>query len=94
MMNAFAQCFTTPAITAIVYMIIEVYKSVIQENEKYRRIIPLIALFSGMVLGILAFLVSPEIMPSGNILGAIFIGGCNGLAATGANQVYKQLKKQ
>ena len=92
-MDSFAQCLTLPIITAIVYMIIEVYKSVIPEAEKYRKIIPLIAMGTGMLLAVLGYFVSPETIPSGNILGAIFIGGCNGLAATGTNQIFKQLKK-
>ncbi len=92
-MSSFAECLTLPIITAIVYMIVEVYKSVVPEVEKYRKIIPLIAMGSGMLLGILGYFVSPETIPSSNILGAIFIGGCNGLAATGANQIFKQLKK-
>lgn len=91
-MDSVAEWLALPIITAIVYMIIEVYKSVTPDLEKYRKIIPLIAMAIGMLLGILAYFISPEVIQSVNILGAIFIGGCNGLAATGVNQIFKQLK--
>ncbi len=91
-MDAVAECLALPIITAIVYMIIEVYKSVTPDLEKYRKIIPLIAMTVGIALGVLAYFISPEVLQTANVLGAIFVGGCNGLAATGVNQIFKQLK--
>ena len=44
-------------------------------------------------LRIVAFYVVPEYMPADNILMAVLIGLSSGLTATGADQVYRQIKK-
>ena len=49
------------------------------------------ALLGAVICGIL-FGVMPGIIPGDNILTAIAEGIVSGLAATGANQVYRQLK--
>lgn len=85
---------TLPIIVAIVYMIIEVYKEITYNREKAKRMIPLIALCLGIILSVIGYVFSPEMLPADNILMAIFVGGASGLAATGTNQVFKQLKKQ
>ena len=93
-MEFLAGYISLPIIVAIVYMMIEAYKEVIpKDNQKYKRFIPLIALFLGIILGIVGYLLSPDVIPANNILVAIFLGGNSGLAATGANQVFKQTKQ-
>ena len=57
------------------------------------RLIPMWAALLGVVLGIVAFYAVPAIIPADNVLVAILVGGASGLAATGTNQIYKQLTK-
>lgn len=81
-----------PSITALVYFVITLYKQVIaRDRENYTRVIPLIAGLLGIVLGIVAFLASPDMMPTENIITAMLIGGSSGLAATGAHQLFKHM---
>ena len=76
-----------PAIVIISYMITEIFKICI--NKKY---LPIIAGISGCLLGILAYVLEINIMPAEDIITAAAIGIISGLAATGTNQIIKQLK--
>jgi len=76
-----------PAIVVISYMITETFKMFI--NKKY---LPIVAGISGCILGILSFVLQIDIMPADDIITAAAIGIISGLAATGSNQIFKQLK--
>lgn len=78
-----------PAIVVISYMITETFKMFI--NKKY---LPIVAGISGGCLGALSFVLQIDIMPADDIITAIAIGIISGLAATGSNQIIKQIKKK
>ena len=82
-----------PALAAIVYTLIDVTKTAIGGDEKFRRFIPLIALVLGAICGVVAFYCVPGVMETENLLVAIILGASSGLSATGTNQVAKQLTK-
>lgn len=82
-----------PAITAVIYTLIEVLKKALNNNEKFLRIIPLLALFLGAVSGIICYYFIPSIIPATNVVVAIIIGAASGLTATGTNQIFKQFNK-
>lgn len=74
------------AITVLCYLIGEIIKATGLDNKW----IPVICGVSGMVLGIAAMHVMPE-FPAGDYINAAAVGVISGLAATGVNQVFKQL---
>ena len=74
-----------PTIIIISYLIVEVFKLFVK--KKY---LPIIAGVTGGVLGVIAYLIVPELIGSTNILNALAIGIVSGLASTGANQIIKQ----
>lgn len=74
------------AITVICYLIAMGVKATRLDN-KY---IPVICGVTGGILGIVGMFVIPQ-YPAGDVLNAAAVGIVSGLAATGANQVYKQL---
>ena len=78
-----------PAIVVISYMITETFKMFI--NKKY---LPIVAGISGGCLGVLSFVLQIDIMPATDIISALAIGIISGLAATGSNQIIKQIKKK
>ena len=78
-----------PAIVVISYMITETFKMFI--NNKY---LPIVAGISGGMLGVLSFVLQIDIMPATDIVSALAIGIISGLAATGSNQIIKQIKKK
>ena len=78
-----------PAIVVISYMITETFKMFI--NKKY---LPIVAGISGGCLGVLSFVLQIDIMPANDIITALAIGIISGLAATGSNQIIKQIKKE
>lgn len=84
---------TVPIIVTIVYGGITLLKKATDSSEKVLRCLPLIAAALGAVLGIAAFFTMPEIIPASNAFAAVLIGGASGLAATGTNQIFKQLSK-
>lgn len=83
---------TVGAITVIVYLIALIVKSV-STDEKLDRMIPAICGASGLVIGLLIFFTIPGFMPVTNWAEAAATGIASGLAATGLNQIYKQLTK-
>ncbi len=92
-MEQYLNIISVPAIAAIVYFVISIIKYAVKGNEKFKRLIPVVAAVLGIILGIVAFYAVPGIIPADNIFTAILIGGASGLTATGANQIIKQLGK-
>lgn len=90
----YLELISVPAIAAIVYWVINLIKYTANENETFKRFIPLIATALGVVLGVVAYFAVPSIIPADNVLMAILIGGASGLTATGANQIIKQIGKK
>lgn len=84
---------TIPALAAIVYTIIDIVKTAMGGDAKFKRFIPLIACVLGAVCGVIAFYFVPGVMGTDNILVAIVLGSASGLSATGTNQAVKQLTK-
>ena len=75
------------AITVLCYLVGEAVKAS-NLDSKY---IPVICGVLGAILGIAAMFAMPE-YPANDIITAAAVGAVSGLAATGANQVFKQLK--
>jgi len=90
-MDNLIQIVSVPIIIALVYGALAGYKILVNGKENWIRIIPVIAGLLGVILGIVAFYAVPEIIAASNILTAMLIGGASGLAATGTNQIFKQL---
>ena len=76
------------AITIICYAIAVGIKATTIDNKW----LPVICAVLGGILGVVGKFVMPD-FPADDILTAISVGISSGLAATGANQVYKQLTK-
>ena len=81
----------SPAIAVICYFVGFACKKF--KNEKLDSFIPVICGLLGAVLGVIAFITLPDYIGAANWLCAVAIGIISGFAATGANQVIKQLKK-
>ena len=89
-LNEFA---AVPAIGVIVYLIAEIFKVAANGRESWLKFIPVLCGVLGGALGIAGWLFVPGYIPAENIFTAAAIGIISGLAATGINQVYKQLTK-
>ena len=92
-MEQFMEIVSVPAIAAIVYGIISLIKTAVNNNETFKRLIPIISAVSGAVLGCVAFYLVPSMIVADNILMALIVGGASGFSATGTNQIIKQLGK-
>lgn len=77
------------AITVICYLAAQAIKATAIDNKW----LPIISGTVGAVFGLLGFFVMPE-FPAEDIISAIAVGIVSGLAATGAHQIYKQLKRE
>lgn len=76
------------AITVICYLIGMIVKASAVDDKW----IPCIVGVLGGVLGVIGMMFMPE-FPAHDVLNAVAIGIVSGLAATGANQIGKQLKE-
>lgn len=83
------QIGTSLSIIVICYLIGLGCKAV--ENIK-DNLIPVIVGCAGGILGVAGLYIIPE-FPAGDVMTAISVGIVSGLASTGVNQVYKQVKK-
>ncbi|MEA4955259.1 MAG: phage holin family protein [Pseudoflavonifractor sp.] len=81
---------TVAAITAICYLVGLIVKATPFNNDKY---IPIACGFAGGLMGILALYTGLPDFPAQDPITAIAVGVVSGLAATGINQVAKQLSK-
>ena len=79
-----------PAIVVICYLAGLACKAV--GSEKLDKWIPVICGVLGAFLGVVIFLTIPNFIPADNWAAAVATGIISGLAATGINQIYKQLK--
>ena len=76
-------------ITVLVYLVGLAVKAT-NINNKW---IPVICGGVGVILGIVALAIGMPDFPATDYLTAAAVGAASGLAATGADQVFKQLKK-
>lgn len=90
-MTSFIDFTTIPAIAAIVYTIIDIVKTAVGGDERFKRFIPLISCGLGAICSIIAFYCVPGVLETQNVLVAIIVGAASGLSATGTNQAVKQL---
>lgn len=75
------------AITVICYLLALGIKATALDNKW----LPAICGMLGGILGAVAMYIMPE-YPAGDMITAVAIGIVSGLAATGVNQVFKQLR--
>lgn len=80
---------TVAAITVIVYIIGLAVKATKLDNKW----IPVIGGAAGVLLGVLARIIGMPDFPAQDYLTAAAVGGASGLAATGVDQLIKQLKQ-
>lgn len=77
------------AITVICYMIAQAIKATPLDNKW----LPVICGVCGGILGIVGMYTMPS-FPAQDVITAAAVGVVSGLAATGANQVYKQFTEK
>lgn len=77
------------AITVICYLMSEAVKATATDNKW----IPVICGTMGGALGIVALMSGLESFPASDPLTAVAVGIVSGLAATGAHQIFKQMKE-
>lgn len=80
-------------ILCLVYLMAELAKRTFLKDDKKRGLIPIIGPIVGAIVSIILFFVSPEMSTSINVIGAFTNGVVSGAAATGANQIYKQIAR-
>ena len=80
---------TVAVITALVYIICMAVKATALDNKW----LPVIAGVAGIALGIVSMYIGVPDFPATDPLTAAAVGGVSGLAATGINQVAKQMQK-
>lgn len=77
------------AVTVICYLIAQGVKATALDNKW----LPVICGVCGGILGVVGMKVMPD-FPAQDIITAAAVGVVSGFAATGVNQVYKQMTKQ
>ena len=84
-----SQMGTVLAIVVITYLIGLAAKQIPKVKDE---LIPVIVGIVGGILGVVGMYVIPD-FPANDVLNAIAVGIVSGLASTGVNQMYKQIKK-
>ena len=81
---------TGVAVITVIYFLVGQVVKVTGLDNKY---IPVIVGAVGGLLGVAGMFIMPE-FPAADYMTAVAVGIVSGLAATGINQVYKQLTKE
>ena len=76
------------AITVIAYLVGYIWKTADALNDKW---IPCVCGTFGCIVGVVAYLIKVPDFPAGDVINAAAVGIVSGLAATGINQIGKQL---
>jgi len=92
-MEEYLSALSVPVIVALVYWIINLIKYTTNNNEKFKRFIPLTSMGLGIVISIIAYYTVPGVLPTTNVVTGMVMGAASGLTATGTNQIIKQLSK-
>ncbi|MBQ2723363.1 MAG: enolase [Clostridia bacterium] len=87
------QTISVPCIATAVYVIVAVLKYTTDNNEKFKRFLPLISLVLGAICGVVCYHFFPQIEVFDSIAMAIVQGAVSGLTATGFDQIFRQLAK-
>ena len=83
-----------PLIVSAVYGLVELYKLIVKNKKDiWLKLIPVIALVLGGLLGVALFYIAPQLIVAENVWFALIVGMASGLSAVGGNQIFKQLKK-
>ena len=85
----FSQVGTCVAIVVLYYLAGIGAKLIPVIKDNY---IPVVVGIVGGILGVVGMYVIPD-FPANDVLNAIAVGIVSGLASTGVNQIYKQVKK-
>ena len=76
------------AITVICYLVGLIVKATPAPNQ----LIPILCGVAGLILGLVCFFAGLDVLPATDPVSAAAVGVVSGLAATGIDQVKKQLK--
>jgi len=82
-----------PAIVLVVYLIAEFLKMYVVKTDEQKKVLPILCGAIGAVIGVLLYFFYPAGLGGMDFSAAIINGAFSGFAATGCNQIYKQLKK-
>ena len=88
-MEFFTDFAAIPALVVICYLAAEGLKLI--KDGALKTYLPVMCGVLGGILGIICYAVYPDFISASNLFEAIAIGIVSGLAATGINQIYKQL---
>lgn len=91
-MENFTEFIAIPAIVVIAYFVGMIVKALCTD-PRVDNLIPVICGGTGLILAVLAYFTAPGLISADNWITAVAIGIVSGLAATGANQIYKQINK-
>lgn len=90
----FAVGYLSPFIVIVTYAIAELLKHIVFKNkDEKKKYIPTICAIIGAVIAIILYFFYPQGIGDTNVIAAITDGLFSGLAATGCNQIYKQIAK-
>lgn len=80
-------------ILVITYFFVEIIKRKLIKSDRQRSLLPIISAATGAIISMVIFVVWPSVSTNVNLLNAFASGAISGSAATGSNQIYKQITK-
>ena len=81
------------AVVAAIVVLCYVFGEIAKASALDNKWIPIICALGGIALGVISLFVMPD-FPADDIVTAAAVGAASGLAATGINQVTKQLSNK
>lgn len=78
------------AVVAAIVVLCYVFGEIAKASALDNKWIPIVCALGGIALGVISLFVMPD-FPAEDVVTAAAVGAASGLAATGINQVYKQI---
>ena len=83
-----------PGVVIITYCIAEIAKATVIKSDQQKTMLPILCTIIGGIIGGIMYKFYPSSLPNcTSIIGAITSGAISGMASTGCNQIYRQVKK-
>ena len=81
------------AVVAAIVVLCYVFGEIAKASALDNKWIPIVCAISGIALGVISLFVMPD-FPADDIVTAAAVGAASGLAATGTNQIIKQISSK
>ena len=93
MENTISELCSIPTIATLCYGFVELLKRTFGKDGRLKNAYPLISASLGCFIGVITFLLDPDLMMTDSVLSSALAGVASGLSATGGNEMLQRVRR-